>query len=77
VVAAVLRELGHAEPLPRTEPELMADPEIRRRFLGGCSRTKYWQLTKQPGFPVAVQIGKTNYRRVDEVRRWLAEREVS
>jgi hypothetical protein len=76
VVAAVLRELGYGDPLPRPEPELLPDPEVRRRFFGGCSRTKYWELTKRPDFPVAVQLGHTNYRRVDDVRRYLAECEV-
>ena len=78
VVAAVLRELGHGEPLPRfDEPELITDPDVRRRFFGNCSRTKFWMLTKEPGFPVAVQIGRTNYRRVAEVRAWLAAHQVS
>ena len=77
VVAAVLRELGHSEPLERPEPELLPDPEIRRQFFGGCSRTKYWQIRKSADFPVAVQIGHTSYRRVADVRRWLVEHEIS
>jgi hypothetical protein len=47
VVGAVMRELGYGAPLPRPEPELLPDAEIRRMFFS-CSRSKYWTLTKTP-----------------------------
>jgi hypothetical protein len=75
VAAAILRELGFGEPPAPPEPELLPDPEICRRFFS-CSRSKYWAITKQPGFPVGFAIGRHTLRRVAEVRAWLAEREV-
>jgi hypothetical protein len=75
VVGAVLRELGYGDPLPRPEPELLPDAEIRRMFFN-CSRSKYWSLTKTAGFPVGIAIGKSTHRRVAEVRSWLADQEL-
>ena len=79
IVTTVLRELGHGEPAEDAAdaPEFMSDPEIRRRFFGGMSRSSYWALSRQPGFPQAFSPHGPRgikLRKVREIREWLGAR---
>jgi hypothetical protein len=74
VVATVLRDLGYVEAAP--EPEYMSDADIRRTVIP-VSRSKWYYLMREPDFPPAIRIGKTNFRNVAVARAWMAVRQSS
>jgi hypothetical protein len=78
VAKAILVELGHvdAAPAAKPDPEYMVDHEIRQRLVR-VSRSRYFELIREPDYPAATRIGRFNYRRVADVRRWLEARQVT
>jgi predicted DNA-binding transcriptional regulator AlpA len=78
VVASVLRELGHhVEAAPAAPaPEYLSDIDVRRTLIR-VSRSRYFELAKTSDFPPATRIGRINFRKVSDVRDWLAARQVS
>lgn len=82
VAKAILIELGHVAPQPSTsatlDPEArISDADARRQLYGGCSRSKFWALMKEPDAPPAAVVGKTKIRKVCDHLAFIARREVA
>ena len=57
------------------DDDLLNSREIRRMFGGVCEMTIWrWTHSEQIGFPKPVQIGRRNYWRRGDIRRWREER---
>jgi hypothetical protein len=66
---------SHVQEAVRSRPRWMRDKDIIREYFGNCSRTHYWLITKQPGFPPAREISpRVRVRDRFEVEKWLAAR---
>jgi hypothetical protein len=75
-LAAALDRLAeqHAAAAVRDRPEYIRRADLRREYLGGCSRAQGWLIEKRPDFPKPISLGpKLALFRRSEVEEWLAK----
>jgi predicted DNA-binding transcriptional regulator AlpA len=77
LAAALARVMAeHAVNYTTGPPELLRDRDVRQIFFPGISRSHFWELTKQAGFPAAIKVSPhITMRRRADIERWLADRE--
>jgi predicted DNA-binding transcriptional regulator AlpA len=74
-LAAALDRLAeqHAQAAIKSRSEYIRRAEMRREYLGDCSRAQGYLIERRPDFPKPIELGpKLALFRRSEIEEWLA-----